>query len=291
MSSGRSRGRARVTPAQPASAATPGSTPIPTATTAAAAAASAMASSPPTSASAAAAAGAHHIPPARVSSPQRAAIPPVEVSAGRGRGMAVAASDSSATSVAEKSGAGGGSSSSRSGSGSGGAGSGVSPTGALSSSENSPPSNSPPHSVSAVGRAVLRGVAQPQAALHADLITAGVAELGLEGQPGGPQREYRPDVVLNTRPASCTSSVGTGGDPVKILANYFEVINKPNCKLYMYHVDFAPVIDSKRMRLALFKRHEATLFPTNKAFDGSMVYSSTLLQDEVCGNFILREVY
>ena len=73
---------------------------------------------------------------------------------------------------------------------------------------------------------------------------------------------------------------GTSGDKIKILCNYFEVISQPNWVLYQYHVDFSPLIESRRMRVGLMKPHDA-LFPMNKAFDGSTIYSLTLLPDEV----------
>jgi aubergine-like protein len=73
---------------------------------------------------------------------------------------------------------------------------------------------------------------------------------------------------------------GETGDPIKILCNYFEVINKPEWVLYQYHVDFMPPIDSRRMRIALMRNHDQ-LFPLNKAFDGTTLYSLTRLPNEV----------
>ena len=55
----------------------------------------------------------------------------------------------------------------------------------------------------------------------------------------------RIESVLYTKPETCTGKKGTSGEIVKILCNYFEVISQPNWVLYQYHVDFAPVIDSK----------------------------------------------
>ena len=64
------------------------------------------------------------------------------------------------------------------------------------------------------------------------------------------------------------------------MANYFEVINKPNWVLYQYHVDFNPQIESRRLRMALLHTHNS-LFPQNKAFDGSTLFSLTKLPDDV----------
>jgi aubergine-like protein len=71
------------------------------------------------------------------------------------------------------------------------------------------------------------------------------------------------------------------------MANYFEAVSKPDWLLYQYHVDFNPAIDSKRMRQALLHNHNS-LFPDNKAFDGSTLYSLTKLPNEVSfKNFLI----
>ena len=64
------------------------------------------------------------------------------------------------------------------------------------------------------------------------------------------------------------------------MANYFEAVSKPEWLLHQYHVDFNPPVDSKRMRQALLHSHN-DLFPDNKAFDGSTLYSLTKLPNEV----------
>lgn len=104
-----------------------------------------------------------------------------------------------------------------------------------------------------------------------------MAQLGLQEQQQGTGRFG----LLRTRPASATTTVGTGGTSISLLCNYFAVLNQPNWRLYQYHVDYAPVIDSKRLRIALLRNHEATLFPTNKAFDGMTLYSTTHLREDV----------
>lgn len=95
------------------------------------------------------------------------------------------------------------------------------------------------------------------------------------------KREIRIESVLYTRPEPLSGEkTGNSGTPVKILCNYFEVINRPDWVLHQYHVDFAPVIDSKSLRIRLMKVHDS-LFPLNKAFDGSTLYTLTRLHDEV----------
>jgi aubergine-like protein len=65
-----------------------------------------------------------------------------------------------------------------------------------------------------------------------------------------------------------------------LYTNFFEVVNKPNWKLYHYRVDFEPIIESKRLRIGLLKQHDE-LFSNNKAFDGQDLFSLTKLDKEV----------
>ena len=95
-----------------------------------------------------------------------------------------------------------------------------------------------------------------------------------------PQSRRGTDFVPYMKPPSCLDKRGNSGDRVTLMANYFEVKNKPNWLLYQYHVDFNPQIDSRRMRQALLHQHN-NLFPNNKAFDGSTLYSFTMLPNEV----------
>lgn len=90
--------------------------------------------------------------------------------------------------------------------------------------------------------------------------------------------------LLKTRPATCLTSVGTGGTAIKVLSNYFAVLSQPDWKLYQYHVDYNPPIESRRLRLALMRNHETALFPNNKAFDGMTLYTTTLLPNDVFNN-------
>lgn len=73
---------------------------------------------------------------------------------------------------------------------------------------------------------------------------------------------------------------GTSGAPIRMIANFFEIVKQPNWVLYQYHVDFSPQVESRRMRVALLHSHD-NLFPKNKAFDGSTLYSLTKLPNEV----------
>ena len=220
---------------------------------------------------------AHVIPPARIPSPAR-----IQPETGRGRGFSqpeqtIGASSTLTTTASSTTGT------------ASTAGGNVSPSGADSGSgsnsdETSPPQqHSPPHSAS-LGRAALRGGPhQPAPGLRADIIEP-MERLALQ-QSGDvrPQVERRDipfESVLYTRPANCESKVGTFGTPIKLLCNYFEIMSQPNWVLYQYHVEYMPVVESKKLRIALLASHE-NLFPKNKAFDGSTLYSLTKLPDLV----------
>ncbi len=128
-----------------------------------------------------------------------------------------------------------------------------------SSNEDSPPAQHSPPSISSresipatsQGRAALRGLPHQPCTTYRTEVLPPMERLQLQDagdeKPAAVQekREIRIESVLYTRPEMLTEKKGTTGTPVKILCNYFEVINKPDWVLYQYHVDFAPVIDSK----------------------------------------------
>jgi hypothetical protein len=159
-------------------------------------------------------------------------------------------------------------------------------------SEESPPQQtSPPQQQGlGLGRAAMRGGPhQPSSSIRNEAL-APMERLTLQdtGDVGGAaaatagaQRRVGYEQVLNTRPKSCQTKTGSGGVPVKILCNYFEVVSKPDWLLHQYHVSYAPEIDSKGFRIKLMHDHDK-LFPTNKAFDGSTLYTLTRLTNVSC---------
>jgi len=200
-------------------------------------------------------------PPQQTEETQRTTIPAAEP--GRGRG--ISSTDTPSTTTAPS----------------------VSPTGSAGSGgtpaqQHSPTSESAKQS--SAGRAALRGLPhQPaiqkriSALPNLDRLTLAAGEEGLEAAPQ--RREFKIESVLYTKPENCTGKQGETGEKIPIICNYFEVISQPNWVLFQYHVDFAPVVDSKRLRMQLMKPHDH-LFQ-NKAFDGSTIYSLTKLDKEV----------
>lgn len=194
--------------------------------------------------------------------------PTSEAESGRGRGIVPATTEQAPAAA-------GGGSPTGSGSGSG---SGGSPTsGAGTASDKS--RESPPQP--AVGRAATRGkpAIQPQGPLETGLLDP-LSRLSLQGEHQEQRRQREIELVPLTKPLTCTDKKGKDGIPVSLMANYFEAVSKPDWLLYQYHVDFNPAVDSKRMRQALLHNHN-NLFPDNKAFDGSTLYSLTKLPNEI----------
>jgi aubergine-like protein len=74
--------------------------------------------------------------------------------------------------------------------------------------------------------------------------------------------------------------LGTSGQQFPVLSNYFGLEQTPDWHLYQYRVDFAPDIDSKKLRIALLCSHEELLGKT-KAFDGMTLILPKKLQDPV----------
>lgn len=71
----------------------------------------------------------------------------------------------------------------------------------------------------------------------------------------------------NTCPKHITDKTGTSGEPIQLYTNYFKLIQKPNWCVYQYHCDFAPVVESSRLRRAFIREHKET-FGSCYLFDG-----------------------
>lgn len=65
--------------------------------------------------------------------------------------------------------------------------------------------------------------------------------------------------VIRTRPQTQTTKCGTHGQPVQLQANYFELINRPDWRLYCYRVDYAPQEDETRCKKMMLRVHKETL--------------------------------
>ncbi|NXX46968.1 PIWL1 protein, partial [Tricholaema leucomelas] len=119
---------------------------------------------------------------------------------------------------------------------------------------------------------------RPEAGLH---VSAGLQELSLADR-GGRRRDFH-DLGVNTRQTIehvQESKTGTSGSVVKLVANYFRVMSRPQWALYQYHVSYNPEMEARRLRSALLFQHEKLIGKTH-AFDGSILFLPKRLDNKV----------
>jgi len=68
-------------------------------------------------------------------------------------------------------------------------------------------------------------------------------------------------------------TLGTSGQPIKLLANYFPIITYTNWCLYQYRVDYNPEEDRISTKRGLLAQHRELL--GGYLFDGTMLFSGT----------------
>ncbi|XP_013862602.1 piwi-like protein 1, partial [Austrofundulus limnaeus] len=103
-------------------------------------------------------------------------------------------------------------------------------------------------------------------------ISAGFQQVKL-GERGGRRRDFH-DTGINTRQAMehvKDSKAGTSGAVIKLSANFFRLLSRPQWVLNQYHVDFKPPMESRRLRSALLLQHEEVLGPAS-SFDGALLF-------------------
>uniref|UniRef100_A0A8C3A461 Piwi-like RNA-mediated gene silencing 1 n=1 Tax=Cyclopterus lumpus TaxID=8103 RepID=A0A8C3A461_CYCLU len=123
-----------------------------------------------------------------------------------------------------------------------------------------------------VGRGRQKGVPGPFSAEAVLQISAGFQQVKL-GERGGRRRDFN-DAGVNTREAMVhvkDSKLGTSGAPIKLTANFFRILSRPQWVLYQYHVDFNPPMEARRLRSALLYQHEEAL-GSARSFDGAMLF-------------------
>ncbi|XP_010893355.2 piwi-like protein 1 [Esox lucius] len=129
-----------------------------------------------------------------------------------------------------------------------------------------------PSEVELVGRGRTRsvpGVVSSEAVIQ---ISAGFQQVKI-GERGGRRRDFH-DEGINTRQAMehvKDSKTGISGSPIDLKANFFKILSRPQWVLYQYHVDFKPVMESRRLRSALLFQHEETLGKA-RTFDGAILF-------------------
>ncbi|XP_037337718.1 piwi-like protein 1 [Pungitius pungitius] len=130
----------------------------------------------------------------------------------------------------------------------------------------------PPAEGELVGRGRQKSAPVPFSADAVLQISAGFQQVKL-GERGGRRRDFN-DVGINTRRAMehvKDSKLGTSGSPIRLTANFFRILSRPEWVLYQYHVDFNPPMEARRLRSALLYHHEDVLGPA-RSFDGALLF-------------------
>ncbi|XP_041855225.1 piwi-like protein 1 [Melanotaenia boesemani] len=129
----------------------------------------------------------------------------------------------------------------------------------------------PPAEGELVGRGRQKGTPGAYSAEAVLQISAGFQQVKLT-ERGGRRRDFH-DVGINTRQAMehvRDSKSGTSGAPVRLTANFFRILSRPQWVLYQYHVDFKPPMESRRLRSGLLFQHEQVFGPAQ--FDGAQLF-------------------
>ncbi|KAM6944761.1 piwi-like protein 1 [Lycodopsis pacificus] len=130
----------------------------------------------------------------------------------------------------------------------------------------------PPAEGDLVGRGRQKNAPRPFSADAVLQISAGFQQMKL-GERGGRRRDFD-DAGVNTRQAMVhvkDSKTGTSGTPIRLTANFFRILSRPQWVLYQYHVDFDPPMEARRLRTALLFQHEETL-GSARTFDGALLF-------------------
>lgn len=97
----------------------------------------------------------------------------------------------------------------------------------------------------------------------------GRVNLGHEGV-GYIDMNVEKEMVI-TRPENLVSKKGTGGQAIKVTANYFKLNLKNDWTIYQYRVDFTPDIEDTRMKKAVLRRERTQI--GGNLFDGTMIFT------------------
>ncbi|TMS03926.1 Piwi-like protein 1 [Larimichthys crocea] len=130
----------------------------------------------------------------------------------------------------------------------------------------------PPTERELVGRGRQRGAPGPFSGDALQQISVGFQQVKL-GERGGRRRDFN-DAGINTRQAMAhvkDSKTGTSGSPIRLTANFFRIVSRPQWVLYQYHVDYNPPMESRRLRSALLFQHEEVL-GSARSFDGALLF-------------------
>lgn len=82
-----------------------------------------------------------------------------------------------------------------------------------------------------------------------------------------------------TKPVHITDKRGSTGKAINVMSNYITMKSRPNCNLYQYNVSYTPLIESRKLRIALLYSLQA--IGKTRAFDGMILYLPHKLPDQI----------
>lgn len=83
-----------------------------------------------------------------------------------------------------------------------------------------------------------------------------------------------------TKPAHVVDKKGGTGKNIQLVTNHFRLMTKTDFGVYQYNVSFNPVLESKRLRVALLKSRSDVIGQVH-AFDGMMLFLPKRLPEQV----------
>ena len=91
----------------------------------------------------------------------------------------------------------------------------------------------------------------------------------------------KPLVEMHTKPEHVVDKRGsTKGQEIRVTSNYVVLRSRPNTSLYQYHVKYDPMLESRKLRIALLYSQEGIIGKV-KAFDGMVLYLPIRLEDDI----------
>ncbi|BFZ18411.1 hypothetical protein BsWGS_21450 [Bradybaena similaris] len=135
------------------------------------------------------------------------------------------------------------------------------------------------------GRGVHRGGGRERPSGSGDAPVQEMARMGLEATYR--RRQPFEKYIEVAYKDGGKNSHGNYGQVVELLTNYFEVTLPSEFKIWQYHVNFNPEVESVRVKFALIANLELVTGAV-KCFDGGILYLCKLLPNEVTECFATR---
>ncbi|CAG5135544.1 unnamed protein product [Candidula unifasciata] len=143
----------------------------------------------------------------------------------------------------------------------------------------------PPAEPSVSGRGVHRGGGRERSHASGDVPTEEMARMGLERtyKRRQPYERY----VEAAYKEGDKDPHGSYGSKIELVTNYFRVTLPSEFKIWQYHVNFNPEVESIRVKYALIANLDLVI-GTVKCFDGGILYLCKMLPNEVTECFATR---